>query len=280
MSLRTGITTIVLAALTAAAGPSLADAQSSRLRVVGTDSVPIAYAWVSIQGTSSITDEKGEVTLGQMRRKRVTAEVRRIGYSPWFGTLDLPDSAVIITVPLSRAAQALGTVSITGRGSADLSLPLKGFYERWMERQKGALSATFIGPEEIEKRRPSRPSDLLYGVVGVSLTRTPRGGMVAKAYGGTCYMAVMLDGQRLCPPTGCHTSEANSGNAGQLAAKTSLASKSDSSVDNNTVDLNQYVNVNDIVAIEVYTRGGNMPIAVQTSDDACGVVAIWTGPRH
>jgi hypothetical protein len=46
------------------------------------------------------------------------------------------------------------------------------------------------------------------------------------------------------------------------------------------VDLNQYVNAEDIVAIEVYARGANMPASLQVLDAACGVIAIWTGARR
>jgi hypothetical protein len=265
-----------------AAAPRSARSQSSKLRVIATDSTPVAFAWVSIQGGAGvITDERGEVTLGQMRRKTLSAEVRRIGYSPWMGKLELPDSAVVITVQLSRLVQSLTAVTVTGQSDAARNLPLRAFYDRWMDRQKGVLSATFIGPEEIEKRHPSRPSDLLYGLLGVTLSRTPRGGMVAKGGGGTCYMTVLLDGQRLCPPAGCHTSDATSGNAAQLGRRIpEPGSAKDTIVDDVVVDLNQYINANEIAGIEVYARGGNMPVSLQVSDNACGVIAIWTGARR
>jgi hypothetical protein len=39
------------------------------------------------------------------------------------------------------------------------------------------------------------------------------------------------------------------------------------------------INVNDVMAIEVYARGGNVPISLQVNDTKCGVVAFWTGSR-
>ena len=42
-------------------------------------------------------------------------------------------------------------------------------------RQKGTLSATFIGPEEIEKRHPSNTSDMLYGLNGVTMVHDRSG---------------------------------------------------------------------------------------------------------
>ena len=72
-------------------------------------------------------------------------------------TLRLPDTAAtIIIAPLPRLAQTLGGVQITAQ--ATHSSQLQPFYDRWLMRQKGALSATFIGPEEIELRHPNNRS--------------------------------------------------------------------------------------------------------------------------
>jgi hypothetical protein len=49
--------------------------------------------------------------------------------------------------------------------------------------------------------------------------------------------------------------------------------------DTRVVDLNKYIDATDVAAIEVYVRGGNMPISLQADDNACGVIAIWTGAR-
>jgi hypothetical protein len=34
-----------------------------------------------------------------------------------------------------------------------------------------------------------------------------------------------------------------------------------------------------VMGIEVYARGGNMPISLQVKDPRCGVIAFWTGGR-
>jgi hypothetical protein len=51
-------------------------------------------------------------------------------------------------------------------------------------------------------------------------------------------------------------------------------------LDDTGIDLNRYITASDVSAIEVYTHGGNMPASLQTTDSACGVIAIWTGSRH
>jgi hypothetical protein len=269
----------IIATMVAAGFTPQLRAQST-IHVIGSDSVPVPFATVFIQGgAANIADEHGNLAM-RGKRQVLNAEVRRIGYTPWFGKITLPDTAATITIVLPNLAQQLSSVTVSAASApASVRLMQSGFYDRVTMRQKGALSATFIGPEEIEKRHPSRMSDLLQGLSGVSIMRTPLGGMVARGNGGSCYMAVVLDGQRLCPPMGCHTAMQTSDNATPLVIKGGRIDK-DTTFDDVTVNINQFVEANDIVAVEVYGRGANMPISLQAVDNACGVIAIWTGSRH
>lgn len=261
---------MVLIAAVSAAGL----AQQRKLRVISSDSTPIVYAYVAAEGgLGQITDENGEISLGAGKSKTLTLDVRRIGFQPWFGKIVLPDTAAVLTVMLARVAQSLEEVRVNGRGDAPVAL--QGFYDRWLMRQKGTLSATFIGPEEIEKRHPERASDLLNGVLGVSLMRTDKGSVIAKSGSGTCYMTIMLDGKTLCPTTGCHVYDGNG-----ISLGGGMPVPGHASLEDVTVDINKYVGPNDVAAIEVYARGGNMPISLQAADNSCGVIAIWTGPRR
>src|ERR1017187_10094179 len=158
----------VLAAAAAVATPSFARAQIRKLKVLSSDSQPIVYAFVTLDGgNGQITDDKGEISLGAGKARTLTVNVRRIGYQQWFGKLELPDTAAVLTVTLPRIAQTLGEVRVSGYSSAStLSLPMKGFYDRWQMRQKGLLSATFIGPEEIEFRHPDKITNMLRGLNG------------------------------------------------------------------------------------------------------------------
>ena len=266
------------AVLLGACVSTTATAQSTMLTVLGSDSVPIPYAWVSVRGgIANITDDHGKLNLGHSRNTSLSVEIRRIGYAPWTGKLEIADTATSQTIVLRRLPQALGAVTVTGRAVSH-DAALVGFYDRWLMRQKGALSATFIGPEEVEKRHVSRPSDLLDGINGVSLMRSDRGGVFARGSGGTCFMAVMLDGRPLCPPVGCHTSGVTS-NSPQIVKQPTDPGLMTPTLDDIAVNLNQYINADDIVAIEVYARGANMPNSLQAPDNACGVIAIWTGTR-
>jgi hypothetical protein len=249
--------------------PMFAAAQVSTLKVVGGDSVAIPFAWVSVEGgTPSITDERGQVSLGATRKRTLTVEVRRIGFQPWFGKLTLPDTAAVFSVMLPRITQQLEGVTVTGE-RVKTQLELSGFYDRMLMRQKGLLTATFIGPEELDRRHPSRTTDMLYGLNGVSM-QNKEGKIFARGIGGMCYMTVLLDGNVLCPEGGCYAS--SSSNSPSISALTGRNPQKG-------VDINQYLDANDVSAIEVYARGGNMPVSLQAFNSACGVIAIWTGPR-
>lgn len=269
MTRTTTLCTLVVAMLVNAMLSSRLVAQATVVRVLGSDSAAVPFAWVSVEGAAArITDDAGSVSLGASRHKTLSIEVRRIGYQPWFGKLDAADTASVLIVTLSRLTQQLAGVTITGR--ADQShLESVGFYDRWMQRQKGLLSATFIGPEEIEKRHPARVSDMLSGLNGVTMISGSSGAMCARGNGGSCFMTVLIDGNvlRPAPPTVCYG--ASSLHIGQVAGS-GIAGP----------DINLYVDANSLAAIEVYARGGNMPVSLQGVDNACGVLAIWTGTRR
>ena len=233
------------------------------LRVVSADGKPIVYANVSIAGgIVRITNAKGEIPLGAGRIHMTTASIRRIGFSPWFGTIDFPDTASAVTVTLSHVAQQLGELRITGQKNPSSPF-VQGFYDRWLDRQKGLLSATFIGPEEIEFRHPDLISNMLRGLNGVKLVNFGQGVMFQVAFATdvpSCPMAIVVDGIQRYPLT---TYRAN----GAPPAVT-------------PVFIDQAVPANEVMGVEVYPRGGNIPISLQVNDTKCGVIAFWTGARR
>jgi hypothetical protein len=253
-TLRALVCGVGLVSLFTMLAPPTAEAQSGKLRIVSSDSQPIVYANVIVEGgAAQITDEKGEVSLGAGKRQTLTINVRRIGYTPFFGKVELSDTALVITIALVRAAQTLNEVKVTGRAKPSSPF-IQGFYDRWMMRQKGLLSATFIGPEEIEFRHPDKITNMLNGLNGIELRRVGYGDMVAYSTDAHCKVAGVIDGQQQQPEL--------IGNPPQRV-----------------VAIDKLLDANDVMAIEVYARGGNMPVSLQVQNSACGVIAFWTGSR-
>ena len=267
--------------------PMVAPAQSRMLRVVSADSQPVIYAFVTIEGgAGQITDEKGQINLGKGKRKTVSVNVRRIGYQPFAGKIDLPDTAATLIVMLPRLQQSLGAVTVTATNGTQSALRLHGFYDRWLLRQNGMLSATFIGPEEIESRHPDKITNLLSGLNGVSFRRTERGDLVAVGYNGTCQMAVLVDGVVQCPSKGCKCDQcgANGVEIGNVRGSNSRgapkgAETKDTLDESTAVLIDRIIEADNVTAIEVYARGGNVPASLPVADAACGAIALWTGSR-
>jgi len=233
-----------------------AGVQGRVVRVVAENGQPVMYANVTLEGaTTRITNEKGEVNLGAGKGQKFTVRVSRIGFAPWFGRVDLPSIATM-TVTLPQIAQTLATVTVNGSPQIKTPLQLTGFYDRWLMRQTGTLSGVFIGPEELEFRHPSRITSMLGGLNGVRVLKYEgknlgtSENLIAVATTSAdimkmCPMAVLIDGHQQRPP----------------------------------VFIDRLLDANAVMAIEVYDRGGNMPINLQADDSACGVLAFWTGSR-
>ena len=250
---------LLLSALAAALAPLRSSAQERKLLVLREDGGPIEYANVIVEGgTNQITDQKGEVSFGVGKHATYTVRILRIGYGPWFGKLELPDTAATLKVTLPFTTQLLKKVLVVDTTHTIVGLQMQGFYDRWLMRQKGLLSATFIGPEEVESRHPSRVSDLLYGRLGVTIVSPNPTTHYAMGYNKMCPMAIVVDGH-----------EMGGGGAATIMGNGNKA----------PVNLDQWLTGNDVAAIEIYTRGGNMPSSLHVNDSACGVIEIWTGSR-
>lgn len=136
-----GRTRLVIASILPVLVPTIVGAQARVIRVVSSDGQPIAYANINVEGgLTQITDERGEVSLGAGKRQTLTVNVKRIGFTPWFGKMELPDTAAVLVVPLTSLAQTLPTVNVAGEKTIKSPLVLSGFYDRWLMRQKGGLS--------------------------------------------------------------------------------------------------------------------------------------------
>ncbi|HEY2848895.1 MAG TPA: hypothetical protein VGI97_03400, partial [Gemmatimonadaceae bacterium] len=102
-------------------------------------------------------------------------------------------------------------------------------------------------------------TNLLRGRLGVQIVN-PGGEAIfdyaMSSAAPNCQMAVVVDGMQVYP---------------QVNPKTGIAKP---------IYINEIVEANDIMGIEVYARGGNMPISLQVNDSRCGVIAFWTGARR
>jgi hypothetical protein len=239
-----------------------ASTKAVTVKVQSLEGKPIVYANVTVNGgATTITNENGEVAFGNGMPHVFSLRVKRIGFSEWYGNVAIPDSASTVMITLAHIAQQLGAVRVTGQKNP-VSPFVQGFYDRWMMRQKGLVTGMFFGPEELEFRHPDLVTTMLRGLNGVCFS-PPTSDVTKLVVNAShfasltpnlgcpnCPMAIVIDGMQQYPPP------------------------------NGNVYIDVLVNVNEVMAIEVYPRAGNMPISLQVNDTKCGVLAVWTGPRH
>jgi hypothetical protein len=285
-------------------------AQTTTLRVVGSDSVPIPYAWIAQSGLNNITGPDGRFTIGTGKHKSYSLEIRRIGYQPWSGTITSPDTASVATIVLQRIAQNLPGVAVNG-SAAKHGLELDGFYSRWLEKQHGKYrDATFIGPEMIDKRNAVTTTDLLDHLIDVKIVVNAKGDRAVTGTGERPNGEIRSGGGRGSGNGGGNGGD-RGGAGGDFGGSSGGGFGGDrnnvcymtvlvdggpvcppigchyvfagdppgSSSDDHSLDLDKLVPLADVSGIEVYPRKDGMPDDIKKVYQGCGVIAIWTGGR-
>lgn len=233
-----------------------APAKGAVVRVRDSSGVPIAHAFVEVEGgRGRVADDSGRVFL-EAAPDSLRLQVRRIGLKPFVGRVGRTARTGEFDVMLSPTAQTLAAVTVTERG---MRTPLErsGFYDRVQRAQRGAFNGEFITPEELESRRGVRTTDLLQGrrFVYPNRTRGLRPQFYLMGRGG-CKMTVYVDGQ-MARPEG----------------------------EGSIVPIDDIVQGSEVAAIEIYASAANapaelVPLTGAAQQGACGIVAIWTGGRR
>lgn len=233
-----------------------ADSAVERVGVVDgvvTDTLlqPLNAADVTLVGTGLrvVTGANGRFRVVQVPPGQYLLVVRRIGYAPTSGIVDVPAADTLrLSYMLARSTLALDTVRVNSRR---VTMRMVDFEKR---RLQGI--GQFITQEEIERRGSIQTSDFLRYMRGVQVSqnttqafggtqvysRREGGGFDANQQQQNCPMQVLLDG----------------------------------------IILPQYFNLDllpppkQISGIEVYSGAATIPPQFGGVDRRCGVVAVWT----
>lgn len=219
--------------------------QPLTLRGTVTDTLgnPLLGAIVTIvsQQRSTVTDSAGTFSFTRLMPGAALIRVRRVGFQPRnVATSVSAVDAVLLDVPLNALGQVLATVTVRSDG-APSNRKLQGFYER-----KALGFGQYVTRDQFTDRLLPRFTDLVNRFSGV-VAADDRNGR-RRVYGrGRCEMAVYLDGMHIIIPE-------------------------NTSVDN-------FLNVEDIDAVEVHTGISQLPPEFSGRTNACGVIAAWTRSR-
>lgn len=207
--------------------------------------VPISYATVAWGEPSQSlrSDDAGGFEIAGLRPGPTKFVIRRLGFAPVEFELALrPGVTKPVVVNMLPLPQNLGAVSVERTSEANPDPRAERFlWTGFLERQ-ARHRGYFIGPEEIERRRPNFISDLMVTVPGVIMIGRPHSrGAKYLSSAGQCPLKLYLDGN--AAPEG-----------------------------------DDWVAGSDIKAVEVYANSMSVPGAFMPSQlkGYCGSIVIWT----
>lgn len=210
--------------------------------VFGADSEPLSHARLRIAGTAVavFAGATGGFLLVDVPAGRQMLDVRRIGYAPVQLPIDVPAGDTLrLRVVLLALALELEAVDVR----SDIPAPLKGFEER---RARGP--GVFFTRDEITRLQPRQLTDVLRRVPGVtvrSVNGTYGDNQQVTMRGSRCQMMFYVNGSPL--PV------------------------------SSDIPINNYVAVDEVVAIEIYAPSEMPPQFNSTTYNArCGLVGVWT----
>jgi hypothetical protein len=210
--------------------------------------------------TRTTTDDNGKFVLAALPEGTQTLAVRAAGYAPTTMVVELaaatPWQGV---VQLGPAPPVLSTVHILAQGLAP-AYDAVGFNER---RRRGI--GTFMDIEDIDRKHPLNATDVFESVPGLYVDHSfhppiilgSRGHSSVMGASGVC-VNLYVDGHReyLLAP-------ADTNNVGR--AESAFL----------PLDIEEYVDVSDIAAVEIY-NSEELPPQFERVGDACQTIIIWT----
>lgn len=248
-------TSALLLSFLGAAAQAKAQVVEGRLLESGTGQ-PIPLGRVALLDTAyavvdeTFTDHAGRFTLRAPRAGDYWITAERLGYHPVIdGIVELGEGGFlpIALYVRTRPIELEGLTVAVRRRRIHTRLTNAGFYDR---ARNGI--GTFITPEQIEERPPFDHRDLLRRATALHFdAQGPHGDVVyfqARGPEGYCRPRIYVDGVQMSTLP-----------RGEIE-----------------VPLDELVDVDDVIAVEVYQGGATIPLMWGGSQGNCGVILFWT----
>jgi hypothetical protein len=196
---------------------------------------------IEVIGTDQValTNDKGEFTMTKLPSGSQVLLARHLGFGAQTVAVDLNSrEPQRVTIKLPKFVAMIDPVVVNARRAA--SLDRVGFSQRQKMGQ-----GFYMGPDELKNRNPTRLSDLFRTVPGLRVTSTPDGDIVgsSRSAGGNDCVRYYVDDMPW-----------QSAEPG---------------------DINQFVNPNEVVAMEVY-QGSMVPAQYSGAGGSCTTILLWT----
>ena len=248
--------TVVVSAQPASGQPVSAQAASVfRGQVVADSSFdPLPGAQITLVELDKSIDvgADGEFRFTGLPAGEVTVRVRMVGYTPQSVRVRIGADSLVRDFLLKRIAPLLPNVAVTAKEEPRVPANLIEF-----ERRRLRGEGRYITPQQMERERGRKMSDVLRKVPGIYLHRLPGGGYTVGSSRGTisivrrpqgiCFATIVLDG---------------------IVIFVDRPGTAPMVIDD--------IKTEEIAAVEYYPGGARMPPELNGSTSACGVLAFYT----
>jgi hypothetical protein len=197
---------------------------------------------VEVVGTDQValTNDKGEFTMTRLPSGTQVLLARHLGFGAQTVGVDLTSrEPQRVTIKLPKFVAMIEPVVVNARRAANLDRV--GFSQR-----KLAGQGFYIGPDQLKDRHPTQLTDIFRTVPGLRITSTPEGDIVGSTrnagLGSDCVQYYVDDMPWQSAQPG---------------------------------DINQFVNANEVVAVEVY-QGSTIPAQYSRGMGNCTTIVLWT----
>ena len=196
---------------------------------------------VEVVGTDQVglTNDKGEFTMTKLPSGSQVLLARHLGFGAQTVAVDLNSrEPQRVTIKLPKFVAMIEPVVVNARRAANLDRV--GFSQRQKSGQ-----GFYIGPDKLKDRHATFLTDILRTVPGLRVSSSPDGDVVSSsrsAGGNDCVRYYVDDMPWQSAEPG---------------------------------DINQFVNANEVVAVEVY-QGSNVPAQYSRGMGSCTTIVLWT----
>jgi hypothetical protein len=211
-------------------------------RVVLEGAATNAGSRVEVVGSDQVvlTNDKGEFTITKLPSGSQVLLARHLGFGAQTVAVDLNSrEPQRVTIKLPKFVAMIDPVVVNARRAQNLDRV--GFSQRQKMGQ-----GFYLTPDQLKDRHPSLVTDLLRTVPGLRVSSSPEGDVVSSSRG--------VGGGSDCVQYYVDDMPWQSAEPG---------------------DVNQFVNANEVVAVEVY-QGSNVPAQYSRGTGGCVTIVLWT----
>lgn len=212
---------------------------------------PLGAADVSVVGTGArvLTGENGRFRMLQVPPGQYLLVVRRIGFSPTSGVIEVPNGDTLrLSYALLRSGQILDTMRVSERR---VTMRMLEF-----EQRRATGTGQFITREEIDRRGSLQAADYMRYMRGVQVSQ-----ITTSAFAGTMALS---------------RREGGGFDENQQQKYCTMQILLDGIVLPRNFNLDLLPPPKQIAGIEAYTGPATIPPQFGGVDRRCGVIAVWT----